>query len=110
MAVEWVVKVNLVDQLFLYPKTKTINNQHRPRRRFHNATILLSGPPLSNNYIFSSTMAHASTAVEAPMDAPNGSVLIDTQHEDLVHDAQLDYYGCKLATCSSGASDNEVER
>lgn len=26
---------------------------------------------------------------------------VDTQHEDLVHDAQLDYYGCKLATSSS---------
>ena len=29
-------------------------------------------------------------------------VYIDTQHEDMIHDAQLDYYGCKLATCSSG--------
>lgn len=28
-------------------------------------------------------------------------VYIDTQHEDMIHDAQLDYYGCKLATCSS---------
>jgi len=27
---------------------------------------------------------------------------IDTQHDDMIHDAQLDYYGCKLATCSSG--------
>eukprot|EP00731_Ephydatia_muelleri_P001706 Em0001g1706a len=26
---------------------------------------------------------------------------IDTQHEDMIHDAQLDYYGRKLATCSS---------
>ncbi|KAJ3023928.1 GTPase-activating protein S13 [Thoreauomyces humboldtii] len=25
----------------------------------------------------------------------------DTQHEDLIHDAQLDYYGRRLATCSS---------
>ncbi|KAJ3123239.1 GTPase-activating protein S13 [Nowakowskiella sp. JEL0407] len=25
----------------------------------------------------------------------------DTQHEDMIHDAQLDYYGKKLATCSS---------
>ena len=29
-------------------------------------------------------------------------VYIDTQHDDMIHDAQLDYYGCKLATCSSG--------
>lgn len=26
---------------------------------------------------------------------------IDTQHQDMVHDAQLDYYAKKLATCSS---------
>ena len=33
---------------------------------------------------------------------PPGPIYVDTQHVDLVHDAQLDYYGCKLATCSSG--------
>ncbi|KAM3568696.1 hypothetical protein VYU27_009186 [Nannochloropsis oceanica] len=32
---------------------------------------------------------------------PGGDVSLDTQHEDMVHDAQLDYYGKKLATCSS---------
>eukprot|EP00051_Salpingoeca_urceolata_P014775 m.188411 g.188411 ORF g.188411 m.188411 type:complete len:302 (-) comp18184_c2_seq1:75-980(-) len=26
---------------------------------------------------------------------------IDTDHEDMIHDAQLDYYGKRLATCSS---------
>jgi len=26
---------------------------------------------------------------------------VDTQHEDMIHDAQLDYYGKRLATCSS---------
>ncbi|OWF51253.1 protein SEC13 homolog [Mizuhopecten yessoensis] len=26
---------------------------------------------------------------------------VDTAHEDMIHDAQLDYYGTKLATCSS---------
>eukprot|EP01121_Diplochlamys_sp_Union-15-3_P017794 TRINITY_DN6341_c0_g1_i1.p1 TRINITY_DN6341_c0_g1~~TRINITY_DN6341_c0_g1_i1.p1 ORF type:complete len:308 (-),score=39.52 TRINITY_DN6341_c0_g1_i1:14-937(-) len=26
---------------------------------------------------------------------------VDTKHEDMIHDAQLDYYGKKLATCSS---------
>lgn len=31
----------------------------------------------------------------------SGTVFIDTQHDDMVHDAQLDYYGCKLATASS---------
>ena len=31
-----------------------------------------------------------------------GPIFVDTQHDDMVHDAQLDYYGCKLATSSSG--------
>lgn len=26
---------------------------------------------------------------------------IDTQHEDMIHDAQIDYYSRKLATASS---------
>lgn len=26
---------------------------------------------------------------------------VDTGHEDMIHDAQMDYYGTKLATCSS---------
>ena len=26
---------------------------------------------------------------------------IDSQHTDMIHDAQLDYYGRRLATCSS---------
>ncbi|XP_029201627.2 protein SEC13 homolog isoform X1 [Acropora millepora] len=26
---------------------------------------------------------------------------VDTSHEDMIHDAQMDYYGKKLATCSS---------
>jgi len=30
---------------------------------------------------------------------PNAS--IDTKHEDMIHDVQLDYYGKRLATCSS---------
>ncbi|KAG6897977.1 hypothetical protein C0992_007931 [Termitomyces sp. T32_za158] len=29
------------------------------------------------------------------------SVPIETSHEDMIHDAQLDYYGKRLATCSS---------
>ena len=31
-------------------------------------------------------------------------ITVDTQHDDMVHDAQLDYYGTKLATSSSGKS------
>jgi len=37
-----------------------------------------------------------------PADAAPGPIYVDTQHEDLVSDAQMDYYGSKLATCSSG--------
>ncbi|KAF9084363.1 GTPase-activating protein S13 [Mortierella sp. AD031] len=29
---------------------------------------------------------------------------LDTQHEDMIHDAQYDYYGKRLATCSSDRS------
>ena len=32
----------------------------------------------------------------------NATIYIDTQHEALVHDSQMDFYGSKLATCSSG--------
>jgi protein transport protein SEC13 len=39
-----------------------------------------------------------------PQDTPQGPIYIDTQHDNMVHDAQLDYYGCKLATSSSGKS------
>lgn len=31
-------------------------------------------------------------------------VSVDTQHEDMIHDAQLDYYSRKLATASSDRS------
>jgi hypothetical protein len=43
-------------------------------------------------------------ATMATANAPTATapIYVDTQHEDLVHDAQLDYYGCKLATSSSG--------
>ena len=33
---------------------------------------------------------------------PPPTIYVDTQHDDMVHDAQLDYYGTKLATGSSG--------
>ncbi|XP_788763.1 protein SEC13 homolog [Strongylocentrotus purpuratus] len=29
---------------------------------------------------------------------------VDTAHEDMIHDAQMDYYGIRLATCSSDRS------
>ena len=51
----------------------------------------------------------AATTVQQqqPGDAPPGPIYIDTQHEDLVHDAQMDYYGSKLATSSSGKGNKE---
>ena len=48
-------------------------------------------------------MASTTTAAVPTTGVP-GPIYVDTQHEDLVHDAQLDYYGSKLATCSSGES------
>ncbi|KAI6099059.1 WD40-repeat-containing domain protein [Pisolithus croceorrhizus] len=32
---------------------------------------------------------------------PSGVVPVETAHDDMIHDAQLDYYGKRLATCSS---------
>jgi hypothetical protein len=49
----------------------------------------------------SSAAAPAPFAAASNMGLP-GPISIDTQHEDFVHDAQMDYYGSKLATCSSG--------
>jgi protein transport protein SEC13 len=45
----------------------------------------------------------SSTAAPAPQQGPQprGTIYVDTQHDDFVHDAQLDFYGSKLATCSS---------
>ncbi|GKY91201.1 hypothetical protein MPSEU_000092800 [Mayamaea pseudoterrestris] len=43
----------------------------------------------------------ATTTTATPASSALGPIYVDTQHEDLVHDAQLDYYGSKLATCSS---------
>ncbi|KAJ7647457.1 WD40-repeat-containing domain protein [Roridomyces roridus] len=36
-----------------------------------------------------------------PAAVASESVPIETAHEDMIHDAQLDYYGKRLATCSS---------
>ncbi|KAL9179954.1 hypothetical protein ACHAXT_007924 [Thalassiosira profunda] len=38
--------------------------------------------------------------------AEGGTIYVDTQHDDMVHDAQLDYYGTKLAT---GSSDRTIK-
>ena len=54
--------------------------------------------------------APASTMTPALQEGTPGPIYVDTQHEDLVHDAQLDYYGCKLATSSSGTSSYFVSR
>ena len=45
--------------------------------------------------------AVAAVVVEEPQQPP-APIYIDTQHDDMIHDAQLDYYGTKLATGSSG--------
>jgi hypothetical protein len=57
-------------------------------------------PPTPWPFIIMATQAVA-PAQETVAPADN-RIYIDTQHEDLVHDAQMDFYGSKLATCSSG--------
>jgi protein transport protein SEC13 len=48
-------------------------------------------------------------AVAAAESTSSGPIYVDTQHEDLVHDAQMDFYGSKLATCSSGKQKEKRE-
>ena len=48
------------------------------------------------------TASSLSAVQQQPMESSPGPIYIDTQHEDLVHDSQMDYYGSKLATASSG--------
>ena len=44
------------------------------------------------------TVTSSSTGLSLSAERPKN---IETQHEDMVHDAQLDFYGKRLATCSS---------
>ena len=44
----------------------------------------------------------ATTTAPPAADGPAAPLYIDTQHEDMVHDVQMDFYGSKMATCSSG--------
>jgi hypothetical protein len=68
---------------------KTDNNRIQSQLRLTRTTMATAAP--------SAPAAAAASASIAP-----GPIYVDTQHEDLVHDAQMDYYGAKLATCSSG--------
>ena len=40
----------------------------------------------------------------AATEVVNPVTSINTDHEDMIHDAQMDYYGRLLATCSSDRS------
>mmetsp|Transcript_56173 Transcript_56173/g.162774 ORF Transcript_56173/g.162774 Transcript_56173/m.162774 type:complete len:326 (+) Transcript_56173:62-1039(+) len=46
-------------------------------------------------------MASAASAMPLSGQGASAPMYVDTQHDDLCHDAQVDYYGCKLATASS---------
>ena len=58
--------------------------------------------PKQRNTPMTMATTTSNTMAAPSIDAPPGPLYIDTQHDDMVHDAQLDYYGCKLATSSSG--------
>jgi protein transport protein SEC13 len=48
------------------------------------------------------TVAAVAAAVPLTNDgSKKGPIYVDTQHDDMIHDAQMDYYGTKLATSSS---------
>ncbi|WFD42213.1 GTPase-activating protein S13 [Malassezia psittaci] len=46
-------------------------------------------------------LIQATKTASNPLAATTESKTVDTYHEDVVHDAVLDFYGSKLATCSS---------
>lgn len=46
----------------------------------------------------------SSTTAPPPATPVNVINTIETGHEDIIHDAQLDFYGKRLATCSSDHS------
>lgn len=58
-------------------------------------------PSMSHNTTSGTIDATASTAAAATV-TTTPSLAIETQHEDIIHDMQMDFYGSKLATCSSG--------
>ena len=84
---------------FLHSALLRTINQHqaiaanKTRKRLLEDTIIKSS-------IYSTAVCVRSERMAE--DPEPGRIYVDTQHEDLVHDAQLDYYGCRLATCSSG--------
>lgn len=47
------------------------------------------------------TIPHPKAAATAAPSSTPGRITIDTQHDDMIHDAQMDYYATKLATSSS---------
>jgi hypothetical protein len=62
-----------------------------------------TGDSLDRTYIPKIMAQAAASAIpHGTQEVTIGPIYVDTQHEDLVHDSQLDYYGCKLATASSG--------
>ena len=62
--------------------------------------MMTANPPPAPGAAGSAPSASAS-ANEA---SKKGPIYVDTQHDDMIHDAQMDYYGTKLATSSSGKS------
>jgi len=59
--------------------------------------MMTANPPPAPGAAGSAPSASAS-ANEA---SKKGPIYVDTQHDDMIHDAQMDYYGTKLATSSS---------
>jgi hypothetical protein len=75
--------------------------------RGHKWNPNLHAPNPNQTTMAAEAATSSSAAAPAPFAAASnlglpGPISIDTQHEDFVHDAQMDYYGSKLATCSSG--------
>jgi hypothetical protein len=64
--------------------------------------MMTANPPPGPNAAASASNADANVNMNGS--SKKDPIYVDTQHDDMIHDAQMDYYGTKLATSSSGKS------
>jgi len=61
--------------------------------------MMTANPPPGPNAAASASNADANVNMNGS--SKKDPIYVDTQHDDMIHDAQMDYYGTKLATSSS---------
>ncbi|KAL7562822.1 hypothetical protein ACA910_002444 [Epithemia clementina (nom. ined.)] len=83
------------------PPAMTATKPHSASSSASNA-FSAAPPSSSSNTQYTNEAASPAAAAAAAAAAPtSASFAIETHHEDIIHDMQMDFYGTKLATCSS---------